>query len=188
MKQHWSIDEVQNIWQLASRLHDGQKYGGSNEGEKIEYINHIGSVTFEVINAIHYTEDIDAGLAIKCAILHDTIEDTSFTYTKVKELFGDEVANGVMALSKNDKIEDHLEKMLDSLKRIKQQPKEIWAVKLADRIVNLYEPPYYWNNDKKKKYKEEAEIILKELGDGNKYLADRLRSKIASYDRFITGS
>jgi (p)ppGpp synthase/HD superfamily hydrolase len=188
MKQHWSIDEVQNIWQLASKLHNGQKYGGPNDGEKIEYINHIGSVAFEVLNAIQHSEAIDADLAIKCAILHDSIEDTPFTYIKVKELFGQQVADGVLALSKNDTIEDRLEKMLDSLKRIKEQPKEIWAVKLADRIVNLYEPPYYWNNDKKLKYIEEAEIILRELKDGNKYLAERLRNKIDSYHRFITGS
>lgn len=185
MKQPWSIDEVQNIWQLASKLHDGQKYGGPNDGEKIEYINHIGSVAFEVLNAIQYTEDMNADLAIKCAILHDTIEDTPFTYTKVKELFGQQVAEGVLALSKNDKIEDRLEKMLDSLTRIKEQPKEIWAVKLADRIVNLYEPPYYWNNDKKLEYIEEAEVILRELKDGNKYLAERLRNKIERYHNFL---
>lgn len=76
MKHPWSIDEVQNIWQLASKLHDGQKYGGPNDGEKIEYINHIGSVAFEILNAIQHSEDMDADLAIKCAILHDTIEDT----------------------------------------------------------------------------------------------------------------
>jgi len=186
MKQPWSIDEVQNIWQLASKLHDGQKYGGPNDGEKIEYINHIGSVAFEILNVIQYTENIDADLAIKCAILHDTIEDTPFTYTKVKELFGQPVADGVLALSKNDTIEDRLEKMLDSLKRIKEQPKEIWAVKLADRIVNLYEPPYYWDNGKKMKYIDEAQIILKELKEGNTYLAKRLQDKIERYHRFLS--
>jgi len=29
MKQQkdWSIDEIQNTWQLVSKLHEGQKYG-----------------------------------------------------------------------------------------------------------------------------------------------------------------
>lgn len=185
-QQNWSIDEIQEIWQLASKLHDGQKYGGANEGEQIEYINHIGSVAFEILNAINNGEIKDSALAIKCAILHDSIEDTPVSYNKVHELFGKAVADGVLALSKNDKIEDRLEKMLDSLKRIKEQPKEIWAVKLADRITNLYQPPYYWKDDKKLAYIEEAKIIHRELKDGNKYLADRLEIKIKEYHRFLS--
>jgi (p)ppGpp synthase/HD superfamily hydrolase len=187
-QKQWSIDEIQKIWQLASRLHNGQKYGGLDNGEQVEYINHIGSVVFEVLNAIQSTENINADLAIKCAILHDTIEDTAFTYEKVNELFGHEVASGVLALTKNDNIEGSLEKMLDSLKRIKDQPVEIWAVKMADRITNLYQPPYYWTDEKKLKYIEEAKIIHNELKDGNNYLAERLKIKIKEYHRFLNTS
>ncbi|MEN2399164.1 HD domain-containing protein [Flavobacterium sp. MC2016-06] len=184
-KKVWSIDEIQKIWQLASKLHNGQKYGGHNEGERVEYINHIGSVVFEIFNAIQFTENMNADLAIKCAMLHDTIEDTELTYESVNELFGPEVARGVLALTKNDKIEGQIEKMQDSLKRIKEQPVEIWAVKMADRISNLYEPPYYWSDEKKILYLEEAKIILKELKDGNKYLAERLEIKIKEYHGFL---
>ncbi|WP_316636437.1 HD domain-containing protein [uncultured Flavobacterium sp.] len=187
-QKQWSIDEIQKVWQLASRLHNGQKYGGFDDGEKVEYINHIGSVVFEVLNAIQSTENINADLAIKCAILHDTIEDTPVTYEKVNELFGHDVASGVLALTKNDEIEGQLEKMLDSLKRIKEQPIEIWAVKMADRITNLYQPPYYWKDEKKLKYIEEAKIIHNELKDGNKYLAERLKNKIEEYHRFLNAS
>lgn len=182
----WSIDEIQNTWQLVSKLHDGQKYGGSNEGERVEYINHIGSVVFEVLNASRLTENMNSDLAVKCAMLHDTIEDTTYNYEKVNDLFGSEVASGVLALTKNDEIEDSLEKMLDSLNRIKQQPIEVWAVKMADRICNLYEPPYYWNDEKKLKYIEEAKIIHNELKDGNVYLAERLKNKIQEYYLFLS--
>jgi (p)ppGpp synthase/HD superfamily hydrolase len=184
----WSIDEIQNVWQLVSKLHDGQKYGGVSEGERVEYINHIGSVVFEVLNAIRSTENMNSDLAVKCAMLHDTIEDTTFDYEKVNDLFGSQVASGVLALTKNDQITDSLEKMLDSLNRIKQQPIEVWAVKMADRISNLYEPPYYWNDEKKLKYIEEAEIIHNELKDGNEYLARRLKIKIKEYYRFLSTS
>ncbi|MDQ1165849.1 HD domain-containing protein [Flavobacterium sp. SORGH_AS_0622] len=184
----WSIDEIQNVWQLVSKLHDGQKYGGVSEGERVEYINHIGSVVFEVLNATRLTENMNSDLAVKCAMLHDTIEDTTFDYEKVNDLFGSQVASGVLALTKNDQITDSLEKMLDSLNRIKQQPIEVWAVKMADRISNLYEPPYYWNDEKKLKYIEEAEIIHNELKDGNEYLARRLKIKIKEYYRFLSTS
>ena len=102
--QNWLIDEIQDIWQLVSRLHDGQKYSGSRENEQVEYLNHIGSVVFEIINAINKDSDLNADLAIKCAMLHDTIEDTPETYQNIKTLFGDKVANGVKALTKNEEI------------------------------------------------------------------------------------
>ncbi|MEL7221213.1 MAG: hypothetical protein AAGJ93_07840 [Bacteroidota bacterium] len=75
--------------------------------------------------------------------------------------------------------------MLDSLNRIQEQPKEIWSVKLADRICNLHAPPYYWSNEKKQQYQKEAKLIHRKLQAGNKYLADRLAEKIIQYDRFI---
>ncbi len=34
MDTKWSIDELQDIWQLASNLHDGQKYGGQEKVQK----------------------------------------------------------------------------------------------------------------------------------------------------------
>lgn len=167
-------------------MHDGQKYGGPKEGEKIEYLNHIGSVAFEVMKAIGETPGMNASLAISCALLHDSIEDTPFSYKQVEELFGTAVADGVMALTKNDALEGKHEKMADSLKRIKTQPREVWAVKLADRICNLYAPPYYWNNKKKLDYIEEAKLILSELKDGNAYLAQRLEEKIEAYRKFLS--
>ncbi|TCI85457.1 HD domain-containing protein [Tenacibaculum sp. M341] len=185
MNKKWSIDKLQDAWQLASKLHDGQKYGGVKEGEKVEYINHIGSVVFEVLNASNISEDFDTDLAMHCAVLHDTIEDTDFNYNKAKEIFGEQIANGVAALTKNESLSSKKEMMLDSLERIKKQPKEVWAVKMADRICNLYHPPFYWNNDKKEKYIAEATMIYDHLKDGNSYLANRLKNKIENYHQFL---
>lgn len=185
VKQMWSIDELQKTWELASKLHDGQKYGGLNEGQQIEYLNHIGSVTFEIINAINNEKGMDADFAINCAVLHDTIEDTEQSFDEIQLLFGERVAMGVFALTKDEKIENKREMMLDSLNRIKSQPKEVWAVKMADRICNLYAPPYYWTNEKKIKYQKEAHLILQELKDGNKYLAERLKNKIIAYAKYF---
>ncbi|MFK7771753.1 MAG: HD domain-containing protein [Saprospiraceae bacterium] len=181
----WSIDELQKVWQLASRLHNGQKYGSQKEGEKVEYLNHIGSVTFEILKAVNEEKEMDADLAIKCAILHDSIEDTEQSYEGVKDLFGEEVANGVMALTKDEELTGKETMMLDSLNRIKKQPKEIWTVKMADRICNLYAPPFYWTNEQKIKYKKEAQLIYNELKEGNKYLAERLERKINDYSKYI---
>lgn len=181
----WSIDELQKAWYLASQLHGGQKYGSSNKGEQIEYLNHIGSVTFEILKAVGEEKGMDADLAIKCAILHDTIEDTECSFADIQNLFGEKVANGVMALTKNEELGGKEAMMHDSLKRIKLQPKEVWAVKMADRICNLSPPPYYWTNEKKRKYHAEAQLIHRELREGNPYLAERLEKKIENYAEYL---
>lgn len=185
MKQNWSIDELQTTWKLVTQLHDGQKYAGQKKGEQFEYINHIGSVTFEIFAAFNEEETMDADLAIKCALLHDTIEDTAASYENIKEKFGKPIADGVLALTKNEELDSKEAMMLDSLARIKQQPKEIWAVKMADRISNLSPPPFHWTNDKKVKYLAEAKLIHEQLKDGNKYLATRLQQKIEAYGQYI---
>ncbi len=185
MKPNKLIDELQDTWKLASELHSGQKYGGARKGENPDYLRHIGSVTFEILYAIETDKEINSDLAVKCAILHDTLEDTEITYTEIKNKFGEEVADGVLALTKNKKLKNKREMITDSLNRIKQQPKEIWAVKMADRISNLYEPPYYWTNEKKLNYIQEAKLIYNELKSGNKYLAERLQKKIENYQKFI---
>ena len=181
----WSIDDLQDVWHLATRMHDGQKYGGSSDGEQIEYLNHIGGVTFEILAALTHEKNMNADLAIKCAVLHDTIEDTDLSYEEIRRSFGPVVADGVKALTKDDRIDGKKEKMIDSLNRIKQQPKEVWAVKMADRIVNLYAPPYYWDNEKKRTYQAEAQVIYDALREGTTYLAERLARKIEEYNRYI---
>lgn len=177
----WKIDNTIEIWKLVTQLHSGQDYGGSKPHEKVDYINHIGSVVFEIIQALAHHNDIDEDLAVKCAMLHDTIEDTSLTYEDAKERFGQRVADGVMALTKNDHLETKKAKMLDSLERIQQQPKAVWMVKMADRITNLYAPPYYWNAEKKAAYRQEAILIHEYLKEASPYLAHRLWEKIEAY-------
>ena len=179
------IDKLQDAWQFASILHSGQFYGGQKQGEQIEYINHIGSVVFEVQEAFKAESGWNEELGILCAVLHDTIEDTEATFEIIRERFGKSVAEGVLALTKNETLENKEAKMLDSLERIKMQPKEVWAVKLADRICNLYSPPFYWNDEKKVNYIREAQLIHEHLKDGNPYLAQRLLDKIERYKGFI---
>lgn len=177
----WSIEVLQEAWYLATKLHSGQKYGGKNEGEELEYISHIGSVAFEVLGAGLHDPDMDVDLAVKCAVLHDTIEDTELSYDDILITFGSRVANGVKALSKNESIFDKRTMMIDSLTRIKRQPREIAIVKMADRICNLYSPPFYWNSERRALYREEAILILNYLEGASEYLSNRLRKKIEDY-------
>jgi (p)ppGpp synthase/HD superfamily hydrolase len=131
--------------------------------------------------ALTVEDDLDGDIAIQCSLLHDVMEDAGIDYDKVKDKFGIEVADGVNALSKDKAIKSKDERMIDSLERIKKQPKEIWMVKMADRITNLQPPPSHWDQQKISKYKQEAKVIHDNLKDANKHLADRLKHKIDDY-------
>jgi len=75
--------------------------------------------------------------------------------------------------------------MKDSIERIRKQPKEVWMVKLSDRITNLQPPPKHWDKERIKQYRNEAILILEKLGEANQYLAERLKKKITEYRQYL---
>ncbi|HEY0064165.1 MAG TPA: HD domain-containing protein [Telluria sp.] len=175
------IDAYAQAWEFVTLRHAGQTYGGRQKGEQIPYINHLASVAAEVAWALAGDTQFNLDLAVQCALLHDVIEDTSTSVEEIAATFGEDVAAGVMALSKDSTLATSEAKMFDTLARIKLQPREVWAVKLADRISNLYHPPFYWTAEKKRQYAAEAALILDSLGAANLKLASRLTAKIAAY-------
>jgi (p)ppGpp synthase/HD superfamily hydrolase len=129
-------------------------------------------------------EECNGDLTIQCAILHDVLEDTKITNSEIQTEFGDQVAKGVMALTKNTSLEKSLQ-MKDSLQRIQNEPREIAMVKMADRICNLDTPPHYWKQEKIIQYLEEAREIYNALSSKNNYLGNRLMKKIEEYCKYI---
>ncbi len=117
--------------------------------------------------------------------MHDTIEDTSVTYEQLIENFGKDVAEGVMALTKDESLNKD-QQMINSLTRISRLSKEIGMVKLSDRIVNLSPPPLAWTAEKIIDYRAEAILIHRTLSCVSSYLADRLWEKIRVYGRSQT--
>lgn len=181
MQSNWSPDSYINAYRFAAHAHQGQTIPGTS----LPYIMHLSLVSMEVIAALQDGHGYDANFAIQCALLHDVIEDTNTTYEQVKQEFGAQVANGVLALSKDKTIAKQFQ-MQDSLRRIRQQPVEVWMVKLADRITNLQPPPPHWTQVKAEQYREEALEIYDALKEGNEALASRLLTKIEEF-RVFTG-
>ena len=178
----WSREKYIEAWNYASSIHNGQLVPGTD----FPYINHIGLVAMEAMAVVAQDENIEKpDLLILCALLHDAIEDTGTTYEEIERRFGAEVAQGVSALTKNTHLPSKAEQMKDSIERIKMRPREIWMVKLSDRITNLQPPPRHWKKDKIAKYRNEARLILEELGVANQYLAERLEAKIKNYRKYL---
>lgn len=177
---YWSQEHYIKAYRFAAEAHQGQFVPDT----EIAYIMHLSLVSMEVIAAVRSESGHDENLALQCALLHDVIEDTPVTYEQVEVTFGSIVAAGVSALTKNKSLDKSVQ-MSDSLKRIQQQPHEVWMVKLADRITNLQPPPTYWTKDKVAKYQAEATEILNALGEASALLSTRLSGKIEAYNAYL---
>ncbi len=155
------------------------------KGTKLPYVVHLSNVAMEImIAAPHSAEDFDLDFALRVALLHDLLEDTTVTFDELCDKFGREVALAVLSLSKDKNLPVELQ-TINSLGRIKEQRMEVWAVKLADRITNLQIPPHTWNRKKKESYREESRLILHALKKGNSFLASRLEDEITTYGKYI---
>lgn len=171
-------DRFTIAYRLAANAHLGQTV----KGGKLPYIAHVSEVCFEVFSVLD--ELTDPALALQTAALHDVVEDTGVPLQTIEQQFGHAVAEAVLALTKNDQLEED-EQIPDSLARIKKLSKDIWVVKLADRIANLKPPPDSWTAEKIKKYLDVSLLIYEELKDANKTLADRLIEKIEEYKNYM---
>lgn len=174
----WSPDRYVQAVSFAAAAHLHQKLPGG----ELPYLTHVVSVAAEVMHALAREPVADPDLAVLCALLHDTIEDCGVADSTIAASFGPAVAAGVRALSKDPGLPKD-QAMADSLRRIQQQPREVWLVKLADRINNLEAPPHYWTPAKIAAYGAEARVIADALGAASPYLLARLRDKIAAYPR-----
>lgn len=171
-------DALQSAIQFAARAHLGQTLPASEQ----PYLLHLSLVCFEVLQVAR--PDLDRVLMAQCAALHDSIEDTDATYEQLRDQFGETVADGVLALSKDPTLRKE-DQIADSLERIRHQGPEIWIVKMADRIVNLSSAPDNWTRSRKLKYKAASQAIHAALHTADGTMAARLARKIEQYDQFL---
>lgn len=151
-------------------------------GSGAPYVVHLAKVAMETMSACAADPKLDADLAITCALLHDAIEDAGVDRAELEQRFGARVAAGVQALTKNASLPKE-QQMRDALDRIRTEPREIWVVKLADRITNLEPPPPHWSPEKCRKYHTEAQVIFTALQGVSALLDARIAQKIAEYLR-----
>lgn len=179
-KELFSTEIYKEAFSFALKAHKTQ-----TTPEGLPYSFHIVSVVLEVINSLllHKVSYDEANIAICCALLHDVNEDTNTRVTDALHVENiDTVIAGVQALTKDETLPTKEAQMRDSLERLKQQPKCVQMVKLADRITNLAPAPDFWNKAKRQAYVDEAKTIYEALKDSNPYLAKKLQSKIDNYD------
>ena len=184
MTKNWSQEAYIRAYTYAAIAHNGQQVPGTD----LPYLMHVSLVAMEVMAALVVEPVNNPNLAIQCALLHDTIEDTDTVYDDINAHFGKDVADGVLALtidetigSGQNKFERRWLQLEDYLRRIKMQPPEIWMVKMADRITNLQPPPEHWTAEMIERYLQGAKRIHTALAPASKFLGSRLLQKINHY-------
>ena len=179
------MSELQTKYQNAIKF-AAKKHADKNQlipGTNLPYVVHLSNVAMEILIASQKTETFNTEFAIQVALLHDILEDTETTFDELVKEFGEEIAQAVLSLTKNSNITKE-KRMEDSLNRIKELKKEVWAVKLADRITNLQVPPKHWSFEKITEYQKQAIQIHNSLKGGNEYLENRLWKKILDYLKY----
>src|SRR5438445_3244063 len=83
---------------FAARAHQGQ----IRKDGKTPYASHV----FRVCLVLRHVFGVDDERALRAAVLHDTIEDTTTDFDDLQERYGAEVAGWVALLSKDKRLPD----------------------------------------------------------------------------------
>lgn len=144
-------DSILKAYECANKAHLGQV---RKSGEP--YIIHPLQVATIIANMGLDIESIIAG------ILHDCIEDTEFDYAKIKEMFGEDVADLVDGVTRLGMIRysKEQEQMEDLRKMFMAMAKDIRVIliKLADRLHNMRTIKYMPEHKRSSKALETMEI------------------------------
>ena len=83
-------------------------------------------------NTVNYMKKfrVDDEDSLAIAWLHDTIEDTSLTYNRIKNVFGRDIADGVYLLTRNVDRNEYK-------RRLSSAPENIRMIKLCDTLDNI---------------------------------------------------
>ncbi len=147
-----NTDMIYIAYRLAKAAHNGQK---RMSGE--EYIEHPVQVAYI---AAEISMDVQT---ITAALLHDTIEDTPYTYEDVSILFGKTVADIVDGVTKLAKLQytTHEEQQVENLRKMffaMSHDIRVVIIKLIDRLHNMRTLEFMRENKQLEKAKETLEI------------------------------
>ena len=129
-KEPQDVEMVEKAFYFAVEAHKDQR---RRSGEP--YIYHPIAVAHIA------AQDIGLGrTSIVCALLHDVVEDTSYTLDDIKEMFGEKVAKVVDGLTKFELMENVESMQAENFKKIitsLSYDVRVVLIKLSDRLHNM---------------------------------------------------
>lgn len=118
---------VMNVFDFATAAHDG----GFRKDGVTPYIHHPARVMDKLAKY-----DVTDPAILSAALLHDVVEDTNVTLGRIRDVFGDAVADIVQELTK-DKTGDKAVTRKEYVARFKTASPKACLIKLVDRADNL---------------------------------------------------
>lgn len=144
------VSIIERAYEVAERAHEGQVRKSGDP-----YITHPLAVTL-ILTELGMTPP-----TLAAALLHDTVEDTSYSLEELKRDFGEEIAMLVDGVTKLDKVRygeaaqsETVRKMVVAMAR----DIRVLVIKLADRLHNARTWKYVSAASAEKKAKETLEI------------------------------
>lgn len=119
---------VRAALEKAREAHAGQVRNGSGG---MPYIEHPVTVAARLAE-LDYPDEV-----LAAALLHDVIEDSATTLDELRELFGDEVAGMVGALTDDESIESYRERKAEHRERVAAAAAGAMAIYGSDKLTNV---------------------------------------------------
>ena len=151
------LQKVTFAMNTAAQWHSWQRRKGLAQEP---YVNHL----IEVADLVARLGGGDAE-AVQAALLHDAIEDCNRTREEIAGRFGDEVADIVVELTDNKKLEKQTRKDLQVTNAPHKSPRAS-IIKLADKTSNLralVASPPPWEVERKRTYVAWARSVVEGL-------------------------
>ena len=153
-----NFDIIRKAYELAAEAHKGQKRASGED-----YIIHPLNVA-AIIADLHMDES-----TISAALLHDVVEDTTFTIEQMQEMFSPEIAMLIDGVTKLGKIEykSKEEQQLENYRKMflaMAKDIRVILIKLADRLHNM-RTLKYMREDKQQRIAQETIEIYAPLAN-----------------------
>jgi hypothetical protein len=146
------ISPIERAYAVAARAHDGQLRKSGDP-----YITHPVTVA-TIVAEIGMSPEI-----ICAALLHDTVEDTDYSLVRLREDFGEVVADLVDGVTKLDQIKlgavvGDAEAMRQVVLEMARDPRVV-VLKLADRLHNMRTMRFLPPKEQARKARETLEVF-----------------------------